>query len=86
MHGIRRNITLGGYLDTRRNIENIYGTMYGPKKYIAKILAIVQTSFAHNNTRAPEHTKCTIQSVYGFVVSKRLQRKKCITKYANRSE
>ena len=24
-----RNIALDGYLDTRRNIENIYGTTYG---------------------------------------------------------
>ena len=23
------NIALGGYLDTRRNIKNIYGTTYG---------------------------------------------------------
>ena len=28
---IRRNITLGGYLDTRRNIYNISETTYGPK-------------------------------------------------------
>ena len=27
----RRNITLGGYLDTRRNIQNIYGTTVGLK-------------------------------------------------------
>ena len=26
-----RNIALGGYLDTRRNIKNIYGTTYGLK-------------------------------------------------------
>ena len=26
-----RNIALDGYLDTRRNIYNIYGTMYGLK-------------------------------------------------------
>ena len=36
-----RNITLGGYLDTRRNI---YGTTYDLKYiYIAKIRAIEQT-------------------------------------------
>ena len=39
-----RNITLGGYLDTRRNIYNIYGTTYGLKYiYIKKIRAIEQT-------------------------------------------
>ena len=26
-----RNIAVGGYLDTRRNISNIYGTAYGLK-------------------------------------------------------
>ena len=29
-----RNIALGGYLDTRRNIKNIYGTTYGLKQQI----------------------------------------------------
>ena len=30
-----RNIALGGYLDTRRNIKNIYGKTYGrPEIYI----------------------------------------------------
>ena len=28
---VLQNITLGGYLDTRRNIKNIYGTTYGLK-------------------------------------------------------
>ena len=28
LHGIRRNITLVGCLDTRRNSQNIYGTTY----------------------------------------------------------
>ena len=32
-----RNIALGGYLDTRRNIKNIYSTTYG-LKYIYIII------------------------------------------------
>ena len=39
-----RNIALGRYLDTRRNIKNIYGTTYGLKYiYISKIRAIERT-------------------------------------------
>ena len=38
-----RNIALDGYLDTRRNIWNIYGTTYGLKYIYRKIRAIEQT-------------------------------------------
>ena len=44
-HCIKRNITLGRYLDTDRNIKNIYGMMYDPKYiYIcSEIRAVEQT-------------------------------------------